>query len=532
MKHIVKLIILFLIPAFLIISYSCEKHENINEEQGKALLNINIDLIDFDSEVNLQASNNGGIEENTKHIQYTDNDFYLESELIPIENATTKKNLQIQKTASTPVREKLDEDIRYTLLVYDSNGKLEVSKNYTHGVRDTTTSISLLSNVEYTFVVVSSRSKSTVPTIINENNLETATISNINASLLYWKSPNKIKLKVGQNYLSAKLQPKFSEITTTLLMDNEMTGAITAITSPRFTPTAEKISLKLSDGSLSYGYQNPKSILIDFGNLGNTGKRSATSLGTTTIIADENRPLSLKFNSLQVDSETKSNITVDGLIIRPGHRYNLILTLKTCTEAVNGFGRMEWSFDEVKNGTKTGIYLKPDEKKNKDKQFKENGEIISFTFEEAGADYGFVYDITELDNAFNLEINGTPIVGTDIMKDEIQFQNNATLTTQNIEFEDGTQYQSQAPAIWNLKGTPSKPMVKVVISRFGDVMLYGSKESNGELYPLRLKNNKKFNKVTWHGGTTVNKIKATTRVEGKTVMKSTGSGRRKIPCSK
>ena len=53
----------------------------------------------------------------------------------------------------------------------------------------------------------------------------------------------------------------------------------------------------------------------------------------------------------------------------------------------------------------------------------------------------------------------------------------------------------------------------------------------GELYPLRLKNGLSFNTVNWKGGDQTNHIKATTRVEGLTVMKFTGVGKKKIPCA-
>ncbi|WP_160068801.1 hypothetical protein [Sphingobacterium bovisgrunnientis] len=257
--------------------------------------------------------------------------------------------------------------------------------------------------------------------------------------------------------------------------------------------------------------------------------------------------MSLTFNALEVDNEIKNNITVAGLNFKPGHRYNLILTLRTCTQAVSGNG-FDWEFPQTsktirengKNVTYTGINFKP--QNSTTTKFVKNGDIITFNFTEAGADYGFVYNITELDNAFNLEVNGTPIIGTSVTTGEIQFQNNATNTTQNIEFEDGSQYQSignnnitankRVKAIWEFKGTVDKPVIRVVIGRNGDVRLYGSKTDQGELFPLRLKNGMQFNTITWNGGDLTNTIIATSRVEGKTVMDAYGSGVKKTSCTK
>src|SRR5690606_24303520 len=193
-----------------------------------------------------------------------------------------------------------------------------------------------------------------------------------------------------------------------------------------------------------------------------------------------------------------------------------------------------------KNVTYTGMDFKP--QNTTTTTFVKNGDIITFNFTEEGVDYRFVYNITELDNSFNLEVNGTPITGTSVTTGEVQFQNNATNTTQNIEFEDGSQYQSignnnitankRVKAIWEFKGTVEKPVIRVVIGRNGDVRLYGSKTDQGELFPLRLKNGMQFNTITWNGGDLTNTIIATSRVEGKTVMDAYGSGVKKISCTK
>src|SRR5690606_22413766 len=118
--------------------------------------------------------------------------------------------------------------------------------------------------------------------------------------------------------------------------------------------------------------------------------------------------------------------TVAGLNLKPGHRYNLTLNLRTCTQAVRGNG-CAWEFPQPsktirengKNVTYTGIDFKPQNPTTT--KCVNNGDIITFNFTEAGADYGFVYNMTELDNAFKLEVNGTPIIGTSVTTGEIQF---------------------------------------------------------------------------------------------------------------
>ncbi|WP_343319269.1 hypothetical protein [Sphingobacterium multivorum] len=77
-------------------------------------------------------------------------------------------------------------------------------------------------------------------------------------------------------------------------------------------------------------------------------------------------------------------------------------------------------------------------------------------------------------------------------------------------------------------GTARNPIIRVVISRSGEVSIYGSKVAGGELYPLVLTQGS-FNIVLW--STTANKVKITQVVQGKTTMIESGSGRRKVACT-
>ena len=107
---------------------------------------------------------------------------------------------------------------------------------------------------------------------------------------------------------------------------------------------------------------------------------------------------------------------------------------------------------------------------------------------------GFVVDITILDNSFNLSVNGTLLLPT-----EVQFQS-ASTTGINVEFVDGTQYEvgtgvAGSRSIFQMTGTVSAPLVRVVVSDTGAVTLFGSKVSGGPLFPLRLKGTATFNTI-------------------------------------
>ena len=80
-----------------------------------------------------------------------------------------------------------------------------------------------------------------------------------------------------------------------------------------------------------------------------------------------------------------------------------------------------------------------------------------------------------------------------------------------------------------MKGNSTNPLVKVVISRTGQVTMFGSKTSGGPLYELKLVNGNSFNTFPW-SATQSNTVKVTQLVDGRTIIKGIGAGKKKIPC--
>lgn len=147
------------------------------------------------------------------------------------------------------------------------------------------------------------------------------------------------------------------------------------------------------------------------------------------------------------------------------------------------------------------------------------------TFTQPGTNGGFVLDLFALDNSFNMNINGIQLA-----TQEIEFQQAGTLG-QNIRFVDGTIWeQGGIPAIWQLIGTPEKPIVRVIIDKNGNVTMYGSKTSGGDLMKLELFDGNTFNTVNWNQATN-NTIEVTQTVVGLTLMAGTGYGRNIIDCA-
>lgn len=138
---------------------------------------------------------------------------------------------------------------------------------------------------------------------------------------------------------------------------------------------------------------------------------------------------------------------------------------------------------------------------------------------------GFTFDIYELDNSFNMEINGVLLA-----TEEIQFQKNGT-NGRNVQFADGTKYEDDTNFIYKLLGNAANPLIRVIIDPNGNVSMYGSKVSGGILYPLELINGNSFNTVPWDLGEDPNEIKVTQKVTGLTIMRGYGYGTNAAPCT-
>ena len=146
------------------------------------------------------------------------------------------------------------------------------------------------------------------------------------------------------------------------------------------------------------------------------------------------------------------------------------------------------------------------------------------------SNYGFVFDIYELDNSFNLNINGTLIASQ-----ELQFQSSGTSGI-NVRFADGSQYETDTTHegvradVWQMRGNAANPLIRISISPAGVISLLGSKSSYGPLQPLELSNGNILNTITWNHSS-ANNITVTQNVVGLTIMDGYGYGLNITQCA-
>lgn len=411
----------------------------------------------------------------------------------------------------------------YRVVVYDASNNYVTSQDYQYGITPPSTSIAVQAGATYTFIVYSINSTESIPDIDGRENLSTAKLSNISADLMFFKRTMEIQL--GMNNLDAVLQHQFSQITTSFEMDDTMTGVIESISEAAFNPTKVNGTLNFADGTLEFPTENASANIVY--SLSAFGGRTITS-EPTFIISPTTISSNLTIASMVIDSETKTNISIPNIKITPGHRYNMKIKIRSCLQEVTS-APLDWNYPETSwiSGRQTlyGIY------KTDERRYYQNGETITNTFTAPEANYGFQFDIRELDNAFNMKVNGKYIYRS-AATDQIQFETFSTTEGQftNIEFQDGSQYGDQVDMIYLLRGTNANPIIRIVISKTGEVQMFGSKVSNGPLFPLRLKGDRTFNKVDWNK-TGSNTVEVSQTVAGATVIIGRGYGRKTVRCN-
>lgn len=152
------------------------------------------------------------------------------------------------------------------------------------------------------------------------------------------------------------------------------------------------------------------------------------------------------------------------------------------------------------------------------------GQVITQNITQPGTDGGFVFDIYELDNSFNMTINGQALATS-----EIEFQAIES-SGQNIRFADGTIWEAGGiDDIWKLVGDAENPIVRVVIDEVGGIRMYGSKVNNGPLHELELFNGNSFNTINWNQNAN-NSITVKQTAIGPTKMRGYGYGKNIVPC--
>ncbi|HIB8181144.1 TPA: hypothetical protein ACWX1I_002550 [Elizabethkingia anophelis] len=484
---------------------SAESSISDNTTTTNSVYNVQVNLAGIESEEEtpiFQASAGKNIVATTSpqltKIPLGDDSFVMAT-LTPQSNTSSLSSqalASVNQSAATPPTE-LGTGIRYKVAVYDNNGNYVTEKEFVYKIGETDGFL-LNGGQNYTFVAYSVNSTSSTPSINNGGTLANAKLSGISGDLMYFKK-NMTVTGNGVNNLDIVLKHQYSQITTKL--DARQVGNISAVTNATISPANSSADISFATNALTYNGSISQPVSFSAQNL------PIVTSSATQVISNTTTTGQLNLGTVTVDGVSKS-MTIDKLKITPGVKYNLNLRLGPCRQDIN----------PVPFSVKDGV---------------------TQTFTMPATDFGFVFDIYKLDNSFNLTINGTQMATK-----EINFQGNDG-ATRTVRFADGTVYGSDVvpallrpaalPAnrtyeIWDLEGTSSAPLVRVVISKDGKISLFGSKSSGGALEPLELYNGNTFNNIKWNT-TGTNTVTATQSVINITYMSGNGTGKQIVTCN-
>jgi len=528
--------------AVLMLSFgSCKRSDDPVGGNGEAKLNVQIDGISFEEDnidFEKKSSSNGSIASGlVKDTSLVYDDFVVDVKMSQdndrsnrtVSNQTTYRGSDANMAAAVTKTTELTKGTKYRLVAFNADGTFNQAKDYTYGSEASAGAMSLDAGKKYTFVAYSINSANDpLPTLIYTNGVTTfanAKLVDVSKDLMVFIVKDK-QLTYGDNKLGVILKHRFSMITTRLTMDSKMTGSIKTLTNTTIGKVDASATFNFNGETIAYKNDQNTFAAINFPVLG-TGLRDVTSF-PTLIINPASTNKTLNFGIIKIDDETKTNFSIANIKVNPGCKYNLNLNFRTCTQEVKlANDALNWRFPET--GDRKGCY-----DPNSNKVWK-NGELLTREFTAPASNYGFTFDVTELDNAINMEVNGVQIL-TDPKEGQIQFQtydnsaNGEGIITRNIQFADGTEHgKGGIPDIWKLKGTDATPMIRIIISKTGEVTMLGSKTNNGPLVQMVLKGSLKFNNVPWKTSGT-NSVKVTQKVSNTTFVVGRGYGQAKIAC--
>ncbi|OPC06131.1 hypothetical protein BAS09_00620 [Elizabethkingia ursingii] len=415
--------------------------------------------------------------------------------LIP-ERPVSGAQASINPVAGTPSITELGNNIKYNVAVYRTDGSFVDEKTFTYKTNNTNDQQGFMLNggQTYTFVAYSVNSTSIVPSVVNTpRTLATDKLSGVNGDLMYFKQ-NMMVSGNGNNYISVVLKHKFTKITT--IIDATGVGNVSLVNNARISPVGTSADIKLSDGSLTYNGLGASAQVLNFKTIGSQKVTSDTNLLISNNDKNAN-PARLDIGTLIVGGTPQDNFSITDVNITPGNQYNLVVKLGPCRKEL-----YREYFEMFYPGGSSGP-------------------PVNRTLTLASTDLGLIFDIYNLDDSFNLTINGTQIAQNEIYFGE----------SRGIVFADGSKYESGGiPKVWFMTGSRDKPVVRVVINRDGKVSMYGSKSSQGRLYPLVLAPGNSFNTVTWNT-TGINTIVSQVLGVGATLIKGDAIGIQSTPCT-
>ena len=327
-KHYTHRILFLIFTCLLFGTYSCSSKKESYLEGNQTTVRINLSGTSFNTNKNLTSSSNKFKTENLKQtiVPFSDS-LQMEVAVLPHNSMGNKPVLaSSSKMAATISNSPLAAGVKYAVLVYDEAGSFVMEKTLAQGDAGDALNLVLDAGQSYTFIAISTDSNTDVPVVSNKASLATASLNQISADLMYFKTT--MTLTHGLNNLNVILRHMFSEIDVTLELKDNVNGTFEGISNFGLSPVQESANLKLSDGTLTYNASsNGQPAYFTFNNESSLGLRTIKSDKAITVIS----PL---INNAQFtyDIRISGGISETGKVsteipILPGQKYAVVVRI-------------------------------------------------------------------------------------------------------------------------------------------------------------------------------------------------------------
>ena len=512
---------------------SCTK-DKMYSSMHKGSVKIRLKGVSYSSNLmnkNSKNSSNVNSVEEPQQIIVETKGFSILATLTSIDEKNESLKGDLHKKTAGLQTDYLDPFTAYRVVVYNANGTYYKHQDFNYGDE------ALISDLDdektYTFVAysVNTTDIADLPTIDTSEDLNDVSIlvANDREYLMYYKTQLTVDYQ-EDNYLDIVLDHKFSQITTTVSINNSafLNGArIKSIDAPIINSESQFVVMKLVDGAMTYSSHTAGKSLT--GGFIASGGVQTVVYDPVNIISDDVTNAIMNFPRLTISTGstigvffdvTNVDFNLSNLNIKPGHRYNLNLNIiMPCVEKVESTALYSVVWPET-----FGVV--------------NNSDVFNFD----SSDYGVEINIYSLDQTFQLLINNQPIFIREAEFDYYGYDPNAPggdgedLDDVRFVSDDGRYwFDTYFNSIYDLMGDASanKPIVKVIIDVNGNVTLYGSRTSHDDvaykLEPLYLVNGNGLNQVHWNNVGT-NQVVLRQTSYGPTSISYNIAGYKKVIC--
>lgn len=327
-KHYTHRSLILLFTCLLFLTYSCSSKKETYLEGNETTVRVNLSSTSFNTNKNLTSSSSKFKTENLKKtiVPFGDS-LQMEVSVVPYNSMSNKLALaSSSKMAATTSSSPLAAGVKYAVLVYDEAGSFVMEKTLAQGDAGDALNLVLDAGKTYTFIAISTDSNIDVPAVSNKALLATASLNQISADLMYFKTT--MTLTHGLNNLNVILKHMFSEIDVTLELKDIVDGTFEGISNFGLSPVQESGNLKLSDGTLTYNASsNGQPAFFTFNNESSLGLRTIKSDKAITVIS----PL-ISNAKFTYDIRISGGISETGKVstdipILPGQKYAVVIRI-------------------------------------------------------------------------------------------------------------------------------------------------------------------------------------------------------------